>query len=221
MKFRHEYKHSINYFDYLSLKPRLDAVLKPDDHAFPTGSYLVRSLYFDNAEDKVLREKIEGLNKREKFRLRFYNNQFDFIRLEKKMKINGLCIKFSQAITREQCQLLLKGEKDFLKESNNSLFRELYTKMIYQGLRPKTIVEYKREAYIYPVSNVRITIDTDIRTGLYSTDFFNTELPTLGRKDMVFEVKYDAFIPEIISDIIQTNHRKTTSYSKYAACRIL
>lgn len=223
MKLRHEYKHNINYMDYLSLRQRLQAILKSDTQASETGIYQVRSLYFDNVDDKVLREKIDGINEREKFRLRFYNNRTDFIRLEKKSKINGLCSKQWEDISIEQCNKLIYGDRIFLKNSNKPLFVELYNKMTTQQLRPKTIVEYTREAFVHPAGNVRITIDSNIKTALFSIDFFNSELTMVnnGNKEMILEVKYDEFIPQMILDIIQINNRKTASYSKYAACRIV
>ena len=56
MQFRHEVKHKISNLDMLILRQRLGAVMAPDCHA-PNGEYEVRSLYFDNLEDKALREK--------------------------------------------------------------------------------------------------------------------------------------------------------------------
>ena len=84
MQFRHEWKHLINYGDHIELKQRLCAVLSPDPHAEPNGTYSVRSLYFDNVCDKVLREKLNGVNNREKFRIRYYKDDPSFLRLEKK-----------------------------------------------------------------------------------------------------------------------------------------
>lgn len=89
---RHELKHNINYADVLELRARLPLVASPDKHAVE-GCYRVKSLYFDNYNDKALREKIEGFSEREKFRLRLYNNDTSFIRLEKKSKKNGICFK--------------------------------------------------------------------------------------------------------------------------------
>ena len=57
-----------------------------DKNAIDGKGYRVRSLYFDNYNDKVLREKIDGVNEREKFRLRLYNDDTSFIKLEKKVK---------------------------------------------------------------------------------------------------------------------------------------
>ena len=90
--YRHEWKHAINYTDLLVIRQRLRAVAKPDEHA-RDGQYLIRSLYFDNARDKALREKIDGVNMREKFRIRYYNGDTTLIHLEKKSRRSGLGTK--------------------------------------------------------------------------------------------------------------------------------
>ena len=84
MDFRHEWKHRINFSDMLALRSRLRAVMERDKHSID-GKYEVRSLYFDNLEDKALREKIDGVNCREKFRIRYYNGDTGYILLEKKV----------------------------------------------------------------------------------------------------------------------------------------
>ena len=186
------------------------------------NEYKIRSLYFDNLDNKALIEKIIGINNREKFRIRFYNDDYSFIKLEKKSKINGVCYKTSEIITMEECKEIQKGNIDFLKNSNKSLFIELYSKMKNQLLRPKTIVDYVREAYVYPISNVRITFDKKVKTGLLNTNMFEKNLPTVSAIDeslIILEVKYDEFLPEIIQDIIQTNESRQSSISKYAAAR--
>ena len=83
MDLRHEWKHEINAADVLLLRQRLRAVMGADPHA-AGGSYTVRSLYFDNAADKVLLEKVNGIRCREKFRIRYYNGDTSYILLEKK-----------------------------------------------------------------------------------------------------------------------------------------
>ena len=69
MKYRHEWKHEISYGDMLALRQRLSAIARRDPHAIG-GAYAIRSLYFDNAADKALREKAAGVNLREKYRNR-------------------------------------------------------------------------------------------------------------------------------------------------------
>lgn len=222
MKMRHEYKYPINYMDYLVLKQRLDAVMKKDPHTGKNGMYHIRSLYFDTPDDKALKEKIDGVNKREKFRIRFYNGNDSVIHLEKKSKINGLCNKKSVPITREETEKILAGDISWMAtETERPLLSELYSKMKSQLLQPKTLVDYERIPYVFSAGNVRITIDKNIRTGVYQKDFFDVFVPTVSASETVLlEVKYDAFIPQFILDILQLNSRRTQAFSKYAACRI-
>ena len=223
IKFRHEWKIYINMADCFCIRQRLLAVAHPDCHARADGTYKIRSLYFDTTDDNALREKLNGINHREKFRIRYYNYDLSNIKLEKKTKTGGLGNKRSVIITRKECEKLNEGELDWLKDSEEPLLLELYAKMKYQQLKPKTVVDYVREPYLYEPGNVRITIDSEIKTGIHSKDFFNQELPiirTNAQNIIILEVKYDSFLPDIIRDVIQLNNRKPTAYSKYAISRI-
>ncbi len=222
-EYRHEYKHSINLLDYHSLRQRLRTVAQADPNAGADGRYHIRSLYFDNDDDKALREKLYGVPVREKYRIRLYNGSGKLIRLEKKSKQNGLCLKQSAPLKREEAELIVSGDTEWMARSEEALFVEFYSKLIYQRLRPKTLVDYWREAYIFTYGNVRVTFDSGIRTGIYSTGLFEAEVPTVAVSApgaMLLEVKYDSFLPDLIRDIIQTNTRRTEAFSKYAACRV-
>lgn len=219
---RHELKHYINYADVLQLRSRLPFVASLDKNATDGNSYRVKSLYFDNYNDKVLKEKIDGLNEREKFRLRLYNDDTSFIRLEKKSKKNGVCFKESVIITADECTRLLDGDLAMLKENGNLLCQELYAKMHFQQLRARNIVDYHREAFIYPMGNVRVTLDYDIRTSNNVHEFLKPEpVPVPISGVYILEVKYDSFLPEIIRGVASLSSRKSTAFSKYAATRII
>lgn len=219
---RHELKHYINYSDLLELRTRLPMVAKPDENSVNGEGYRVKSLYFDNYNDKALMEKLDGVNNREKFRLRLYNNDISFIRLEKKSKRDGICYKESVVISEDECGRLLNGDYIVLKENGRPLCLELYAKMLYQQLRPKSIVDYMREAYIYQTGNVRVTLDYDIRTGNNIHNFLKAEpVPIPVSKVYILEVKYDAFLPEIIRAMVSLSSRRSTAFSKYAAARII
>lgn len=221
MKYRHEMKHEINYLDMLTLRQRLAAVAKRDVNT-TDGKYEVRSLYFDNADDKALREKIDGVNRREKFRIRYYNGDTSYIKLEKKSKINGLCLKEGARLSREQAQAIVDGDWGWMMKSGVPLIEELYTKLKKQGLRPKTIVDYTREPFVFAAGNVRVTLDYNIRTGLHTTDFLNSSGVTISAGDapIILEVKWDEFLPDIIRDAVRLENRRAGAFSKYAACRI-
>lgn len=221
MNYRHEWKHEICFGDVLALRSRLHAIASVDEHA-ENGVYKIRSLYFDNLDDRALREKIDGVNIREKFRIRYYNADTSLIRLEKKSKINGLCAKQSTSISAKTAQEIASGNASFAQNESVPLIRELSYKMKSEGLRPKTIVDYTREAFVFVPGNVRITLDYDLRTGLHCTDFLNPECITIpaGRAPILLEVKWDAYLPDVIRDAIQLPDCRVTAFSKYAACRI-
>ena len=220
MKFRHELKHNINHSDLLILKSRLSAILAHDENSGEDGTYFIKSLYFDNYTDKVLREKLDGVDKREKFRIRYYGKDTSFIRLEKKSKINGLCNKVSARITAEQCEKIINGDTAFLLESDNDLLKELYAKMKYQLIKPKTIVAYKRECFVHGCGNVRITLDSEISGSSNVYDFLNPDARFLRLYDgAVLEEKWDECIPNFITDAVKLKGRKASAFSKYAAVR--
>lgn len=221
MEFRHEWKHEIGCADLLALRARLPAVMDRDSHA-SHGRYGIRSLYFDNLVDKALREKIDGVNRREKFRVRFYNGNTSFILLEKKCKVNGLCSKTQAELTPEEVRAVTAGDSRHLTDSRSELVRELAFKMDTQGLRPRTIVDYTREPFVYAPGNVRVTLDYDIRTGMTGTDFLDPDCITVpaGDAPAILEVKWDSFLPSVIRDIVQVPGTHTSAFSKYAACRV-
>ena len=101
------------------------------------------------------------------------------------------------------------------------LIRELYGKMRAQRLRPKTIVDYTREPFVYGPGNVRVTLDYNIRTGLSCTDFLNAACPTVPvpENPAILEVKWDAFLPDVVREAVQLPGRHVGAFSKYAACR--
>ena len=222
MEFRHEFKHILNYSDYFLLRGRLRHIMPPDPHAGPDGCYQIRSLYFDDWRDHALREKLYGISRREKFRLRLYNYDLSLIRLEKKVRRANLSHKESVLLTESQVRSILSGDWDWMQKSGTPLLVECYSKLTGQLLRPKTVVDYTREPFVFAPGNVRVTLDHHIRTGLLSTDFLNPNLVTVdaGGPVCILEVKYDRFLPDLIRDAIQMDYRQTSAFSKYADCRL-
>ena len=221
--YRHELKYQIGPADHLALRQRLKAVMQQDPHTGADGRYTIRSVYFDNYRDKALREKIDGVQHREKFRIRYYNDDRSFITLEKKLKHNDLCRKVDAPLTAGDYCRLLQAPGPWMLEHPQPLVRELYCKMKTQQLRPRVLVSYVREPYVYAAGNVRVTFDFNIRTSLFQREFSDgvilgicaTDTPS----DVILEVKYDAFLPEVIRALLQTGALRQQAFSKYGACR--
>lgn len=221
-RYRHELKYTIGIAEYEAIKRRVGTVMKTDSHTDSSGRYAIHSIYFDNFNDKALREKINGVQKREKFRIRYYNEDLSHISLEKKMKNNSLCMKLSAPLTADECKKIINGDTEFMREHNSELVRELYCKMKAQLLRPRVRVSYIREPYVFAPGNVRVTFDFNIRTSLCSRDFFEpvTDIsPMESPSELVMEVKYDAFLPDIIRMLIQTEGVRESAFSKYGVSR--
>lgn len=217
-RLRHEEKHQVNLREALVLSQRLEKLFPRDPHAGPEGSYQVVSLYYDDPYDTALRQKLDGVDRREKFRLRYYGKEPAFFKLEKKYKVKGLCGKGSCRLSREEGERLLREDFAFLLEKEEPLAREFYAKLR-RGLASKTVVRYTREAFLYAPGNVRVTLDGDIRAGAPERFLIPQKLlPALGGLAVV-EVKYDAFLPEIVKLAVQVPNRQGTACSKYALCR--
>ena len=221
MQFRHEVKHEISNHDLLILRQRLRAVMKPDRHAV-NGQYEIRSLYFDSLDDKALREKLDGVMTREKYRIRLYNNDPSVIHLERKFKHVGLGYKTAANLTPEQAQATVAGDVEWMSRSTDEVILGFYTRIRTEGLKPKVIVDYIREPFIFAPGNVRVTLDYGIRTSMNCTDFLNPDCVTVPIPDSpcILEVKWDNFLPDVIRDAVQLEGRHSTAFSKYAASRM-
>ena len=220
-RLRHESKHQVSPQEDLVLAGRLRRLFPHDAHAGTDGTYRVTSLYFDTPYDTALREKLDGVNRREKFRLRYYGERPDFLKLEKKWKVNGLCGKHSARLTLEEAERLLSGEDAFLLERGEPLLSELYHKLRGTLLRPRTVVCYDREAFLYAPGNVRVTLDRNLRTCGDSAGFLSPGAFPLKPLEgvTVLEVKYDAFLPDLVRLAVQIPDRRAGACSKYALCR--
>lgn len=221
MQFRHEVKHEISPTDLLLLRQRLRALMTPDCHAI-NGAYEIRSLYFDSPDDRALQEKLNGSEIREKYRIRLYNHDSSVIHLERKFKNGNLGLKDTAILTSAQTQSILDGDIRWMVSSQDDVIQGFYSRLRTEGLMPKVIVDYHREPFVFGPGNVRVTLDTNIRTGLRCTDFLNPHCVTIPVPDApcILEVKWDNYLPDVVREAVQLGHRHSTAYSKYAACRM-
>ena len=228
MQYRNELKHLINPGDRAAICAVMKTVAQLDPHARDKGYYTIRSLYFDNVAEKALREKIDGVNEREKFRIRYYDGNTSVIHLEKKVKRDNVGYKVSCNLSAEEAQRIVNGDTIWMATDKRGLVVELYAKMKSHGLRPRTIVDYERIPFVYKAGNVRVTIDYNIRTGLRCTDFLNPACVTIpipggsstGSSDIILEVKWDDYLPTVIRHAVQLKGRGQQAFSKYAQCRM-
>ena len=130
--FRHELKYYINYFEYHSLRVRLNRVLQVDRHAKSNRDYHIRSLYFEDSESTAISEKQAGILERKKWRIRIYNLDDKVIKLEKKSRIGQFINKQSSNLTIENYYEIRNKKYEFLLASLDPLFIEFYSELINQ-----------------------------------------------------------------------------------------
>ena len=220
-KYRHELKFKISNECAEVLKHQLSLILDKDKNALADGSYVIKSLYFDDMNSNSYYEKLNGVLYRKKFRIRTYNDDDNFIRLEKKMKHNNLTSKEQMLISRNIYSKILNGKINEIK-SPEGLLEEFLSEIKLKGLIPSIIVEYNRVAFIYPVSEVRITFDSNIKSGLYNYDLFDDKSPTyrvIENDKQVMEVKYNEVLPLHIANILCSVPSVREAVSKFAICR--
>ena len=219
---RHELKYFITPAEMTVLRGILTPVMQLDPNGNEHNEYHIRSLYFDTINDDALEEKIAGVGNRKKYRIRIYNFSDRVIKLECKSKYGDLISKQSVSIPRELAEQLIAGDPDGLQRMRHPLFHDVYREMRTRLLRPAVIVDYVREAYIHQAEEVRITFDKQVRTGLYSVDMFNPEIPTYPVFDdpvEILEVKFDEFLPGYLQSILSGVTAQRSAISKYTWCR--
>ena len=221
-RFRHEFKYIISALEISEIKNKLNHLIPVDKHAGPDGIYSIRSLYFDDYDDRCLRENEDGTDPREKFRIRIYNHSDERINLECKRKERGKTHKTSCRLTREQTEALMQGKILPDIASQPPLLQKLTMLMLTRRMRPVVIVEYDRFPYVYKNGNVRITLDTNIRSSSAVEQFLEEQIPTrpvLGVGHQLLEVKYDEYLPDFIYRSLQLHSLRQTAFSKYYICR--
>lgn len=225
MYYRVEDKYIIYEDQIAYLRMRLEQVMEKDSHG-EGGGYLIRSIYFDDMLGSALFENESGVDERSKFRIRSYDLDDSFIRLEEKSKKSGFTHKDSAVIGKNCVLELIKNagtagsaaaSKCLLSE-DGFLCKKLYTYMNTRLMYPVNIVEYEREAFVERAGNVRITFDRNISASDDVERFFERDIhgtPVMEKGAHILEVKYDEFLPDHIRKIIDTGSLSRTAFSKY------
>ena len=219
--YRVEDKYNCTEAELTMLQARMEAVLRPDENEGGPEGYSITSLYFDDLRDSCLQDTVDGVNRRNKYRIRIYNDSLDLIKLEVKTKQDNRIRKQSKTISRTELESLMQGECIVEKGSFEDPATQFNLAIKEGGLRPKVIVAYERKAYIYEPGNVRITFDRNVRASSRVESFGqkNISYDFLQEYDKVLEVKYDEFIPDFLLQLLETGNMQPSAYSKYQLCR--
>lgn len=219
---RHEMKYLISIGEAAMLKNRVDHLLQKDPHVKQAGAYTIRSLYFDDYENRCFYENENGTDPREKFRIRIYNHSTDRITLECKRKERGKTLKTACPLTVEQTRILMAGRPLPNIGEQDPVLRKLTLQMLTRRMRPVVIVEYDRIPYVYPNGNVRITLDLNVSSSKHVGQFLDEKIskrPIMPTGQHLMEVKFDTYLPDFIHHNLQLHSLAQTAYSKYYLCR--
>ena len=217
MNYRHELKFLVSDAQLALIRYRLTPLMRPDVHQ-KKGAYTVRSLYFDDFDNTCMRENEDGIDNRRKYRIRIYDADPSVIRLEKKIKFRGMTRKVSTGISVQDCLIYMAGRAPSPGPGSGELEKEIFAQIKGGGMRPVSIVEYERTAFVEPRGNVRITFDRNISGCTKCRTFLDKKIgrvPLLPKGNHVLEVKYDELLPGYLSDVLDMGMLQRTSFSKY------
>jgi len=221
-KYRNEIKFVINKDSAEILKNKLSLLMDIDANSTSEdNSYFIRSLYFDDTYSNAYYEKIDGVEYRKKYRIRLYNNDTSFIRLECKYKHENKTSKDQILIDKNICDKIINGNVEDIDISKDNLLTKFIIDYRSRNLKPCIIVDYKRLAYTYPVSDVRVTFDSKIRSGRYNYNLYDNDdtYKVIDDNEVVLEVKFNEILPEQIAIVLSTVPMVRQAFSKFAVCR--
>ena len=220
-RYRYELKYLLNSSQAIILKKKLSLIMEHDANTID-GYYFIRSLYFDDVNNTAYYEKIDGLEEREKYRIRFYNVDHSYIMLELKGKKNNLTYKRQDRITEEEYNEIINQNYGKINIDNRKVLEDFINKAKRKNLIPSIIVDYNRQPFIYPVEDVRITFDEDISSGRFNYDLFSENLlpfRAIEANEIILEVKYNNFLPSTIKKVLDTVPKTRIAMSKFALCK--
>ncbi len=218
--YRHEDKYLVAYLQYMRVRQMIAAVMQRDSHAENDRGYTVRSLYYDTVSNRDYHEKEDGVDERQKLRLRTYGSAPSIAKLEIKHRKEGGIFKESVTLSMDEVGKIMAHDPDYsVLESKpapaaNHILWLLQTK----GYTPAAIVAYDREAFTLPFYETRVTFDTSIRGGRETGRFLDPSVllvPVIPSTEIVMEVKYNHMFPNFLRPLISIAEGQNMAISKY------
>lgn len=220
MKLRHELKYVTSPAHALALRTALSSLMSTDPHGDAEGAYTIVSLYYDTIDGAAFFDKIDGIEYRRKYRIRAYNTNREFFKLECKYKLQDWTAKESETIDPRLVRHVMNGSESLIDTNpTGPLTQRFLRDVAMMNLKPSVIIQYKRTALVSEDLDVRITFDERIRMGSYTTDVFSSELPLVpvtADDSVVVEVKYNEILPMAIALLLRPMTMQRLAVSKYA-----
>lgn len=220
---RHELKYYINRSDYEYARALLRELMQHDSHQKSEDGYFIRSVYFDDIYDSSVEEKLAGIENRDKYRLRIYDPDQSWAKLERKRKYNNYVKKSTVIVSKEEAQQILTGTYECLLEKDNSDARSIYYDLKRAYYRPVVTVDYIRDVYMLDYNEIRITFDKQLRSSTEDMSLFSSDVqtePIQKEEVIIMEVKFNTCLPSWFTDVFRFESATLSAISKYCGSRI-
>lgn len=226
MSARNEFKYLVDLDTRLALQRVLAARLVPGEFVDASGGYPVLSLYYDGAGLPCYLDKVTGIERRVKVRLRTYAWSFDpavphaapwF--LEAKHKDGAHVAKRRLTLAPGRIDPLRPASWDTLGAAAASFLH------LRESLRLEPVVQvwYQREVLVSAADDLRVTWDTPIRAlfpgePMTRARLYDATRAAVGDAQAVLEIKAKQTLPAWLAALVREAGLAPESVSKYVRC---
>ncbi len=217
---RYELKYLITTEQKAQITAMMEEFMVPDQY----GRSIIRNLYYDTDNYRLIRHSIEKPVYKEKLRLRSYHTAGgqDDIFVELKKKYKGVVYKRRLTMPQQTALQWLSGDAALTPDSQ--IGREIACfSQHYETIRPVVYLSYARQAW-YGLDNrdFRVTFDEDIR---FRQTELSLALPPGGLSLLpeglvLMELKTAGGIPLWMTGLLSRERIFRTSFSKYGTAYI-
>lgn len=221
---RFEFKYILNEELKNKIESQIQHFMKYDGYVNPEydNAYFVRSLYFDNPSSFNFYEKIDGIKKRKKFRLRTYGKKYmnSTLFIEQKGRNVNRVFKYRTPIKQNDIGKFYDAINfDQLINNYNDMkiINEFVSDSVKRKIAPVVLVDYIRRPYISDYDmNFRVTFDSQIKAKASQTLFPDDDnfFDCLSGYT-ILEVKFFRKIPAWFHKLILVYNLERVSVSKF------
>ncbi len=224
---RKEIKFILNEDQYYSLNSVLGEYMNPDAFCVDGKEYGIYNVYYDTADNYLIRESLEKPYYKEKLRLRSYYSpasEDSNVYLEMKKKIGGIVTKRRISLTLAQANaFIFEGEIPDLSHGSKAyiqtqVLNELVVFLKNYPVTPRQYISYQRSAYFgKDDDSFRLTFDRAITQRRFDVSLSK---PNYGSQVLdpglyLMEVKIGNSMPIWLAKKLGEMGVYKTSFSKY------
>lgn len=212
---RYEIKYILTHTQAEALLKAIAPYMKPDKH----GPSIIRNVYYDTENYRLIRHCLQKPVYKEKLRLRCYRqaDRDTPIFVELKKKYDGVVYKRRLAMPEAQAMAWI--DTGIAPMENSQIGREIdYFIHFYETLKPVVYLSYHREAFYSRTDpNFRVTFDQDIRFRQHELSLTANANGTriLPEGLVLVEIKTAGAIPLWMTEFLTKHKLYKTSFSKY------